>query len=51
MSFWIKIPFVSTVLKDFVAVEDKKLERTVFGLTFKNPVGLAAGLDKNASLY
>ncbi|MDQ2589026.1 quinone-dependent dihydroorotate dehydrogenase [Saccharothrix yanglingensis] len=24
-----------------------KLERTVFGVTFPNPVGLAAGLDKN----
>lgn len=27
---------------------DKKLEREVFGLKFKNPVGLAAGFDKNA---
>jgi dihydroorotate dehydrogenase len=26
----------------------RALERTLFGLTFKNPVGLAAGLDKNA---
>jgi dihydroorotate dehydrogenase len=26
------------------------LEKTVFGLKFKNPVGLAAGLDKNAVL-
>src|SRR5690606_33501951 len=26
-----------------------KLERSVFGLTFKNPVGLAAGFDKNAA--
>ena len=32
-------------------VNDKKLERTLFGLTFKNPVGLAAGFDKNAVLY
>jgi dihydroorotate dehydrogenase len=32
-------------------VKDKKLERTVFGLTFKNPVGLAAGFDKDAKLY
>lgn len=32
-------------------IEDKRLERTVFGLTFKNPVGLAAGFDKNATLY
>lgn len=32
-------------------VNDKRLEREVFGLTFKNPVGLAAGLDKDAKLY
>ena len=32
-------------------VNDKKLERNLFGLTFKNPVGLAAGFDKNAVLY
>ena len=29
-------------------VEDKKLERKLFGLTFPNPVGLAAGFDKDA---
>jgi dihydroorotate dehydrogenase len=27
---------------------DPRLERTVFGVTFPNPVGLAAGFDKNA---
>ncbi|MEC5394180.1 quinone-dependent dihydroorotate dehydrogenase [Bergeyella sp. RCAD1439] len=32
-------------------LEDQRLEREVFGLRFKNPVGLAAGLDKNAVLY
>lgn len=32
-------------------IEDKRLEREVFGLKFKNPVGLAAGFDKNASFY
>ena len=32
-------------------IEDKQLERNLFGLTFKNPVGLAAGFDKNAVLY
>lgn len=30
---------------------DKRLERNVFGLTFPNPVGLAAGFDKDAKLY
>ena len=29
---------------------DKRLERTVAGIRFPNPVGLAAGMDKNASL-
>lgn len=33
------------------AIEDAKLERKLLGLTFKNPVGLAAGFDKNAVLY
>lgn len=32
-------------------VEDARLEREVFGLKFKNPVGLAAGFDKDAKLY
>lgn len=32
-------------------IADKRLERTVFGITFKNPVGLAAGMDKDATAY
>lgn len=32
-------------------LSDARLEREVFGLKFKNPVGLAAGFDKNAELY
>jgi dihydroorotate dehydrogenase len=48
MNFAIKIPFVKFILNKLYAIEDKKLERNLFGLTFKNPVGLAAGLDKNA---
>ena len=36
------------LLKAIYAVEDSRLEREVFGLKFKNPVGLAAGFDKNA---
>ncbi|TJY32203.1 quinone-dependent dihydroorotate dehydrogenase [Pontimicrobium aquaticum] len=46
-----KIPFVSSIVKALYTVEDKSLERHLFGLTFKNPVGLAAGFDKNAVLY
>lgn len=32
-------------------MNDKRLERRVFGLTFPNPVGLAAGFDKDAKLF
>jgi dihydroorotate dehydrogenase len=46
-----KIPFVPNLFRSLYQVKHKKLERTLFGLTFKNPVGLAAGFDKNAVLY
>jgi dihydroorotate dehydrogenase len=46
-----KIPFVPAIIRSMFQVNDKRLERTVFGITFKNPVGLAAGFDKNAVLY
>ena len=32
-------------------LEDSRLEREVFGLSFKNPVGLAAGFDKDAKIF
>ena len=32
-------------------VRDARLEREVFGLKFENPVGLAAGFDKDAKLF
>jgi len=46
-----KLPLVSGLIRKMYAVEDARLEKKVFGLTFKNPVGLAAGFDKNAVLY
>ena len=46
-----KIPGFSALYRRLFLVEDKRLERKLFGLTFKNPVGLAAGFDKNAVLY
>ena len=46
-----KIPFLPGIFKKLYVLEDKKLERKLFGLTFKNPVGLAAGFDKNAVLF
>ncbi len=41
---------VKSFLKNFYQLEDKRLAREVLGLKFKNPLGLAAGFDKNASL-
>lgn len=46
-----KIPGVSGLIRSMFHVDDKRLEREVFGLKFKNPVGLAAGFDKDAKLY
>ncbi|MES2575385.1 MAG: quinone-dependent dihydroorotate dehydrogenase [Bacteroidota bacterium] len=46
-----KIPGVSSIFKSLYIVNDSRLETEVFGLKFKNPVGLAAGFDKNASLF
>ena len=46
-----KIPGCTWLFRNLYVIEDKQLERNLFGLTFKNPVGLAAGFDKNAVLY
>jgi len=46
-----KIPGFPSIFRNLYQVKDKKLERNLFGLTFDNPVGLAAGFDKNAVLY
>lgn len=37
------------LLRLFLSFEDKKLARKVGKLTFRNPIGLAAGMDKNAT--
>jgi dihydroorotate dehydrogenase len=46
-----KIPLIPNLFRSLYQLNDKKLERTLFGLTFNSPVGLAAGFDKNAVLY
>jgi len=43
----IKIPFGKSIFK-LLFVHELKTPINIFGLTFKNPVGLAAGFDKNA---
>lgn len=49
--FLSRIPGFSSIFKSLYLVNDKRLETEVFGLKFPNPVGLAAGFDKNAVLY
>ena len=46
-----KIPGISYLLRTAFSIKDKGLERKLFGLTFPNPVGLAAGFDKDAKLF
>ena len=46
-----KLPFSKFLLRYFFLVNNQSLERNLFGLRFKNPVGLAAGFDKNAECY
>lgn len=44
------VPGMSALCRKVYTIDDPRLARTVFGLTFPNPVGLAAGFDKNAEL-
>lgn len=46
-----KFPLVPQILRSKYVVKHSSLERELFGLKFNNPVGLAAGFDKNAVLY
>jgi dihydroorotate dehydrogenase len=49
--FLFKITGFKVLAKSIHTVKDKSLERELFGLTFKNPVGLAAGFDKDGKLF
>jgi dihydroorotate dehydrogenase len=42
-----KVPGFSAAFGRTFSLNDKSLEKTIAGLTFKNPVGLAAGFDKD----
>lgn len=49
--FTLSIPGMKSIWKKIYVLEDPKLKRDLFGLTFTNPVGLAAGFDKDARLF
>ncbi|HXB11355.1 MAG TPA: quinone-dependent dihydroorotate dehydrogenase [Bacteroidia bacterium] len=46
-----KIPLVPSLLRALYAIKDPALEREIASLKFPNPVGLAAGFDKNALFF
>ncbi|CAN5403970.1 quinone-dependent dihydroorotate dehydrogenase [soil metagenome] len=51
LKFLFKIPGIPSLFRGLFLVRDKRLETKVFGITFPNPVGLAAGFDKDAKLF
>jgi dihydroorotate dehydrogenase len=45
------VPFVPLLMRKFFCYNHPSLRREVLGIDFPNPVGLAAGMDKNAIAY
>jgi dihydroorotate dehydrogenase len=45
-----KLPGVNLMCKSLYHVKSNRLEKKLFGISFSNPVGLAAGFDKDAKL-
>ena len=44
-----KVPLIGFLIESHYKTDNSKLKRNLFGLTFDNPVGIAAGFDKNAT--
>ena len=49
--FALAIPVVGGLVRRYYRVRDARLQRAALGLTFPNPVGLAAGFDKDGKSY
>jgi dihydroorotate dehydrogenase len=47
----VAIPPLAAALRKRYSVDDSRLTTSAFGLPFKNPVGLAAGFDKDAAWF
>jgi len=48
LKFFLSIPLMKELARFIFSLEDERLHRNIMGLNFKNPIGLAAGFDKNA---
>ncbi len=51
LDFCFSLPGTAWLVRSIYQVRDPRLERVVFGIRFPNPVGIAAGFDKEARLY
>ncbi|MBN09790.1 MAG: dihydroorotate dehydrogenase (quinone) [Flavobacteriaceae bacterium] len=56
ITFWLikflhYLPGFGLIMRSYYEINNPKLNREVFGLKFKNPIGLAAGFDKDAKLF
>jgi len=49
--FFYRIPGIKSLVKWLYAVNDPQLTRKFMDMEFKNPVGLAAGFDKNGTFF
>jgi dihydroorotate dehydrogenase len=45
-----KVPGVASILRSMYTIKHPALQKQLLGLTFENPVGLAAGFDKDAKV-
>ena len=50
LQFFYRIPGIPQILRTTYQVKHHDLAKELFGIKFKNPVGLAAGFDKDAKL-
>jgi len=51
LNLLLKLPLIKKGFKVLFCFENKDLECNLLGLKFKNPIGLAAGFDKNATMF
>jgi len=51
LKFGFKFPGIKRLTNSIYSVNNPSLRREIFGLKFNNPIGLAAGFDKNAAFF
>ena len=50
-SITLGIPIIGSLVRSYYRLENNSLEKEVLGIKFPNPVGLAAGFDKDGKYY